>query len=136
MATLCPSAPCQEGAILLGIVMPDGRVAYASNRPHVDADFVAAATGDGQRTPERRFRFSSPCMAGGCRQWTGQRCGVIDRVLEAAAAPEAPARIDVDARDTAAGELPACGIRDECRWFHQAGPEACAVCDLVITDSR
>lgn len=134
MATLCPSAPCHDGAILLGIVLPDGRVAFTSNRPRVDAEFVATATSDGQRAPERRFRFSSPCMAGACRQWTGQRCGVIDRVLDATATSGAMAPSDTGR--PVHGELRACGIRDDCRWFHQAGRDACAVCDLVITDSR
>jgi hypothetical protein len=33
------------------------------------------------------------------------------------------------------GELPACGIRERCRWFAQEGSAACAVCPLVRTDN-
>ena len=128
MGVLCPSARCHEGAILLGIVLPDGRVAFAEGRTTVDREFVGVATSDGRRAPERRFRFSSPCAQGGCRQWTGIACGVIDGAMaEARAAGHQPG---------ADRELPACGIRDDCRWFLQAGADACSVCELIVTETR
>lgn len=118
---LCPSSPCQEGAILLGIVLRDGRIAFAADQLVVDADFVhVAAQG---RAPEKRFRFASPCLRGGCEQWTGGRCSVIDSVL-------------TDVAPSAGSELPACSIRARCRWFSQAGADACRVCPAVITDLR
>ena len=120
--TLCPSSNCLEGAILVGIVMPDGRVAFASDRIVVNEDFVQAAR-EG-RSPEKRFRFSTPCVKGGCAQWTGERCGVIDRVLAEGASDSAPV------------ELPACSIRPQCRWFQQSGAAACAACPEVVTDGR
>ena len=128
MSTLCPSSRCHEGAILLGIVLADGRVAFARDRLVVDAAFVQNATTAGSRPPESRFRFSSPCAKAACQQWTGSRCGVIDAVLE-------------DVRDqglepAAASPLPDCSIRHHCRWFEQAGTAACAVCDLVVTETR
>lgn len=46
MSILCPSSPCKEWAILLGIVLADGSVAYASNHIVVDAGFVQNATRD------------------------------------------------------------------------------------------
>ena len=119
---LCPSSNCLEGAILVGIVMPDGRVAYASDRIVVNEDFVQAAR-EG-RSPEKRFRFSTPCLKGGCAQWAGERCGVIDRVLAEGAG------------DSASPELPACSIRPQCRWFQQSGAAACAACPEVVTDGR
>lgn len=119
---LCPSSLCVEGAILVGIVMPDGRVAFASDRIVVNEDFVRAAR-EG-RSPEKRFRFSTPCAKGGCAQWTGERCGVIDRVMVSGAVADAPE------------ELPACSIRPQCRWFQQSGAAACAACPEVITDGR
>jgi len=126
MSLLCPSSRCQDGAILLGIVLGDGRVAFAQHRLVVDAAFVQNATKEGSREPERRFRFSSPCAKAGCQQWTGSRCGVIDSVMDDARALHAA----VD------GPLPNCSIRSECRWFDQAGAAACAVCDLVVTETR
>jgi hypothetical protein len=120
---LCPSSPIHEGAILVGIVMRDGRVAFASDRIVVDAEFVRIAReGD---SPEARFRFGSACAKTGCAQWSGERCGVIDRVMDEAAAGTGEPQ-----------QLPECSIRPQCRWFHQRGAAACAVCPEVITDMR
>jgi hypothetical protein len=116
----CPSARCESGAILLAIALPDGKLAYASDRIVIDQDFVDAANEVGR--PEHRFRFSSRCVENGCRQWASDRCSVIDRVLMAVG--EAPA-----------GGLPECSIRSTCRWFGQVGGKACAVCPLVLTDN-
>lgn len=127
MSILCPSSPCKEGAILLGIVLADGSVAYASNHIVVDADFVQNATRQGSHPPETRFRFSSPCVQGACRQWTGSRCGVIDEVTTTTR------EVGYDPDQTS---LPDCSIRPDCRWFRQSGAEACAVCNIVVTDTR
>lgn len=121
---LCPSSVCVPGAVLLGIVMPDGRVAFAHDRIQIDEEFVTAAREAGD--PERRFRFSGRCVQSGCGMWTGSRCGVIDEVLEVV--PERD-------RDPV-GALPECAIRTDCRWFSQVGVEACRVCPQVITDTR
>ena len=123
MPTMCPSSRCQPGAILLGIVLPDGSVAFAKNRIAVDGAFVDNATQG--RPAEKRFRFSSPCVRSGCHQWTGDRCGVIDSVLH-----------DATVADYHGSPLlPECSIRQECRWFSQTGAAACAVCDQIVTDS-
>lgn len=119
---LCPSHHCQEGAILLGVVTGDGRVAFSSDRIVVNEEFVQIARAG--RTPEKRFRFGGKCVQSGCRQWTGKRCGLIDSIVEAAK-PE-----------VANATLPECSIRSECRWFYQSGDEACAICPEVITDLR
>jgi hypothetical protein len=119
---LCPSYSCQSGAILLGIVMRDGRVAFSSDRIVVNEEFVQIASAG--RTPEKRFRFGGQCVQNGCRQWTGERCGVIDKITETA-------NINVES-----AALPECSIRSECRWFYQSGAEACAVCPEIVTDSR
>lgn len=119
---LCPSGRCEDGAMLLGIVQSDGRVGYLGAPIEIDQEFVAKASAG--RTPERRFRFGTRCLRSGCRQWTGSRCGVIDEVV--AMVPE----------EEKVAALPACGIRPQCRWFGQRGAEACAVCPLVITDTR
>jgi hypothetical protein len=128
MSILCPSSRCQKGAILLGIVLADGSVAFAKDRIVVDGAFVQNATTEGSRPPESRFRFSSPCAKGACHQWTGSRCGVIDTVLNDARAQNYQPRDDAP--------LPECSIRNSCRWFDQTGADACAVCDIIVTETR
>jgi len=120
----CPSSGCRPGAVLLGIVMPDGRIAYAPDRIVVDEEFVAIAH-EG-RAPEQRFRFSAPCMSGACRQWDGSECGLVDRLMrEYEAQLGAPRLTD---------PLPECSIRPECRWYLQRGGAACTVCSVLVTD--
>jgi len=119
---LCPSGRCKPGAILLGIVLSNGSVAFAKDRIVVDREFVDAAQKG--RDPERRFRFGGSCIQSACRQWTGDRCGVIDEVLDAI--PEAALPSD----------LPECSIRPDCRWYLQSGETACRACPLVVTETR
>ena len=118
---LCPSARCEPGAKLIGIVGPGPRVGYVQPPLTVDADFLESATG--HAPAEQRFRFASPCVEAGCQYWDGERCGASDAALGlssiAAPPPEA---------------LPRCGIRPRCRWFAQNGRAACEVCPLVVTD--
>jgi hypothetical protein len=114
---LCPSARCEDGAILLGIVAGDGRVAYLTPEVRIDQDFVERARQG--RSPEKRFRFAQPCAEGACGHWTGSRCGLVENVVA-----EQPA--------AAEPTLPRCSIRRKCRWFAQRGREACSACPLVI----
>ena len=116
----CPSAPCIEGALLVGIKTESG-LAYVQPPTRVDAAFVARAQEMGH--PEARFRFSLPCVESACPQWTGRGCGVVDHVIEEEQAG------DVDA------PLPNCAIRSTCRWFAQRGRAACAVCPRVVADT-
>ena len=118
---MCPSSRCEPGAVLLGVVVGPGQIAFASERLVVDEEFVQIARAG--RSPEKRFRFSTRCVQSACRQWTGDRCGVIDAVLDA-----------VEPRSTE--ELPDCSIRPDCRWFRQSGAAACAVCPEIVTDCR
>jgi len=123
-ARLCPSARCGEGATLLGVVGPEGRVVYITPALAITREFATAAQARGR--PEAQFRFADQCVEGRCVQWTGSRCGVIDELVSFS-------------RDTHLGEadgLPACSIRGRCRWFAQSGAQACAVCPLVVTDAR
>ncbi len=119
----CPSARCAPGATLLGVKGPDGRVKNLRTAMPLDDAFVAQAQAHGM--PEQRMRFASNCETKGCSQWTGTRCGVIDKVLGQLAALNAPLRSD----------LPPCPIRNTCRWFSQTGRAACSACELVITDN-
>jgi hypothetical protein len=138
-AKSCPSALCEEDALLLGVVGPDGTVAYVQPPTRISADFVAQAQARGH--PERWFRFSTACREAACHQWTGTGCGVIDLVIGArpedppAAKPDPPAvKPGAPAAKPSAG-LPACGIRRTCRWFAQRGAAACAVCPQIIADT-
>jgi hypothetical protein len=116
---LCPSARCEKGAILLGVLDAAGRLGYIRPALKIDDDFVVGAAKG--RAPEERFRFAQPCVESGCRNWTGERCAVIDDALGFGAA---------------ADSLPACSIRRACRWFAQAGPSGCAVCPLIVRNVR
>ena len=120
----CPSAPAEPGALLIGIVGDDGIVQPVPTRLEIDADFITLAGKTG--APEARFRFAGKCVEGKCRQWTGNSCSVIERVL---------AGMDDQKIDPAAN-LPRCAIRGSCRWYSQRGGEACRACIYVVTDQR
>jgi hypothetical protein len=118
---LCPSAEAAEGAMLLGVVGPEGRVGLLGRPLPVDAAFLETARKG--RAPEKRFRFAAPCRRSECRQWGAGRCGVIDRVMAALGEVEG-------------GAVQPCAIRADCRWHAQRGPQACRACPLVVTDTR
>jgi hypothetical protein len=115
----CPSALCEEDAILLGIVGSDGRVGYVSPKLTVTAEFVQIALKGS--APEARFRFAKPCIESDCAHWIGSRCDFIERATSSS-------QEGVDANIP----LPACVIRQSCRWFTQKGSQACSVCPEVI----
>jgi hypothetical protein len=120
----CPSAPAEPGAGLLGVLGPDGKIHNLRTLMPVDEDFLAAVRLRG--APEERMRFSNRCQTSGCSQWTGTRCGVIDRAMKEMEVPGAPP----------ADSLPPCSIRGSCRWFAQNGPKACHTCAFIVTDTR
>lgn len=118
---LCPSTRAEPGAAVIGVLGADGRVQYLKDWLAIDQPFIDDVSKDGR--PEQRFRFAGRCVEGGCSQWTGSRCGVIDKVSQ---------MIPPDGEHS----VPACAIRSACRWFRQSGPDACHVCPMVITDTR
>src|SRR3954451_4095168 len=101
---LCPSARGRAGTTLVGIVVGPDALGYVTPPVTVDEEFLAAA-GD---TPERRFRFATPCMQGACHNWGEERCQLIHQILRTRP-------------DDTAGDLRPCPIRATCRWFAQAG---------------
>ena len=119
----CPSSYCAEGAILLGVVGPQGRVIFREEPTKVDKEFVETASQG--RAPEKRFRFAHKCVECGCKQWAAGKCGVIDLVLS-----YHPQSVSAEM------ELPKCSIRQTCRWFSQRGAAACVICPLITTDAR
>ena len=123
--TRCPSAPATDGALLIGVLTADGRVANLGTPLAVDAAFIETAKEHG--APEQRFRFSSPCQKERCVHWKQHECGLIGELYTAAS--EA-------GEDLATPTLPRCAIRAQCRWWRQRGREAYAVCPLVVTDTK
>src|SRR6218665_2977913 len=117
----CPSATCETGAAVIGIVNQEGFISLLPQKIDVTDEFVAIAHQG--NIPEKRFRFSNKCVESGCRQWDGSRCTVIDRVLNMNQAFEN------------FNHLPACSIRKNCRWYYQSGQKACTVCPFIITDN-
>jgi hypothetical protein len=122
---VCPSWKCEAGASLIGIVLPDGSVAFSKDRIVVDAAFVDVARQG--RSPEKRFRFSSTCKRAACIQWAEGKCGIVDRIIHEHA--------DHATTANEAFALPECSIRPHCRWHLQSGDAACRACPEVITDT-
>jgi hypothetical protein len=122
LPVLCPSAPCSDGALLLGIVLPNQTIAYVDRKLRLDAQQVKnlQATSGGA---EKRFRFSSPCVQKGCQQWASGKCGVIEEVLS------------LDNDTGSISRLPACSIRAQCRWYLQRGVQACGASQYFVTDT-
>ncbi len=119
MTKLCPSAPCEEDALLIGLVQSDATVSIAAQARPVSHAFVEAATAGCQ--PEMRFRFAGACVEGNCVQWKNGQCGIPARVRKAAAGLELPQAVKT------------CAIRADCRWFAQDSYAACRLCPLVTT---
>jgi hypothetical protein len=115
----CPSSMGQVGSNLLGVVNASGTIGYFSEPVEVTPELLAGA-GDFD-TLERRFRFSNKCVQSGCKQWTGQECGVIKAVLALENIPQNK-------------ELPDCSIRKTCRWYFQEGGAACNGCRYIVTN--
>lgn len=117
----CPSNKCKPGSKLLGIRQDDGAIAILPQPLHIDEKFIKNVS-DHEMTPEQRFRFTNKCVESGCNQWNGKGCGVIERVVKHL--DDLPA----------ISQIPACGIRDQCRWFYQHNYDACKVCRFIITE--
>lgn len=117
---LCPSARCEEGAILLGAVHDDGLVRLLDTRIEITAEQVEQANQKGK--PETYLRFANKCVESGCKQWKNNRCGIVDEVRET-----------LSTKDLSTTPQK-CAIRESCRWFSQDGLDACRLCPLVLTE--
>lgn len=118
-AKACPSYECKPGAGLLGVVLPDGRVAFSSETVTINDEFVKTASVG--RAPENRFRFTGPCVHRRCGHWTGDACGLIRSLV---------------ASEQANGERgtspEVCPIKSTCRWYAEHADAACAICPSVV----
>lgn len=119
---LCPSArPDWHGAEAIGVVggtVADPRVRYLSRRLPV-VDDLLDMTAPVQATEV--IRFAAPCARHACQHFRDARCHLVEKVVA-----QLPAVVD---------ELPPCAIRETCRWFHQAGADACKRCPQIVTDA-
>lgn len=110
--------------MLLGMIGADGTVGYLRPAIQVTHEFVASTSKEvAGHKPETRFRFAEPCQTSRCVQWSGESCGVVDWAVQS---PIGQRLTEADA------PLPHCAIRPSCRWFHQRGRDACAICPYVI----
>ena len=124
---MCPSTSAANATVVLGVVLPSGRVAYAT--PAVEATpSLVEALDDGSGRLESRYRFAGPCVESRCGFWTGATCGLGAALADSYA--------DVAGAEASDAALPRCSIRARCRWYAEQGGRACAACPLVVTDTR
>jgi hypothetical protein len=119
---LCPSSrPERPNSVVFGVVrgsIEKPRVNYLEKPEPVTEELMALAE---PVTPTEVFRTASPCEESGCQHFDGKECGLVKRV--------------VDQLSSVSQKLPACSIRNECRWWQQEGASACFRCPQVVTDS-
>jgi hypothetical protein len=108
-----------EGATVFGVIggsVEEPRVEYLKQSAVVDPS-VLGKLGDLQ--PTHVFRFSAKCEEYRCAHFNGQRCTLAQRIVEKL--------------DPVVDVLPPCLVRPTCRWFAEAGAEACRRCPQVVT---
>lgn len=116
---LCPSAECSIHSSIIGVRLVDGRMGYT--RAPVAVSQTLAQNLESDVDARRRLRFAAECVTSRCAHWSDDQCAIARDVL-------------VQLRPRAERQaLPLCSIRGECRWFHQSGKSACAVCPKVDT---
>jgi len=120
---LCPSSNCQDGALLLGVVLEGRKVALLNPPIPVNDEFVVSVKAVGD--PELHYRFAGKCAKSGCSQWTGSSCGVMNTLSAMNAS-----------LDVTGIEIPECAIRPQCRWYSQDGARACVICPFVVTQAE
>ncbi|MEU1089375.1 hypothetical protein ACFYPN_04440 [Streptomyces sp. NPDC005576] len=113
----CPSGMAEAPeAVVLGVRSgPDGSVTYLAE-PVPAADLLPLIP-EGMK-PTRVLRFASHCESA-CLHRSGNDCTLIEKV-----------RILPEATGTA---VPRCHLRTSCKWWAQAGPDACRRCPAVST---
>jgi hypothetical protein len=106
---------------LIGIAGADGEIAFLGTALPVNHQFVRIARQG--RPPELRFRFANTCGQQNCAHWSRDHCSLAETLVTTESS-------------TQSADLPACGIRDSCRWFIEQGLKVCAVCRQVIRGSE
>jgi hypothetical protein len=120
-STLCPSArENSPDSVIFGIAagtVEEPRVAYLPEIQPVTDELLALAE---PVTPTEVFRFAASCAEHKCAHFDGVNCRLAQRIVQGL--PEVT--------DT----LPACRVRQSCRWWLQEGKAACFRCPQVVTD--
>ncbi|MFF4402671.1 hypothetical protein [Streptomyces sp. NPDC001480] len=114
----CPSGAAHAPeSLVLGVrAGVDGRVAYLAD-PVPAAEVLEQIPADIE--PRRVLRFASHCVAE-CVNRRGDDCTLIERVVTAYPA-------------AATGRVPQCHLRAGCKWWSQAGVDACRRCPAIST---
>jgi hypothetical protein len=122
LGLLCPSAhPEMAQSRIFGVMggsVEEPRVIYL-DEPTPAAPDVLALTGPVK--PIEVFRIAATCVESACRHFDGKDCQLAARIVQIL-----PAVTEA---------LPACRIRQDCRWFEQEGRPACLRCPQVITQN-
>ena len=108
-----------EGSVVFGVVggTPDApRVGYLEETLPVTSDVLALV---GEVDPMEVFRMAAPCAGRACQHFDGARCRLVARI--------------VDVVPPVVEQLAPCAVRSWCRWWREAGPEACRRCPAVVT---
>ncbi|GGP77581.1 hypothetical protein GCM10010278_65080 [Streptomyces melanogenes] len=116
--TWCPSGEAHRPeSVVLGVRSgDDGQVVYLAEP--VPAAQVLPSIPEGI-APHRVLRFASHCVSG-CANRVGDACGLIERI-QTLPSPDAT------------GAVPRCHLRPHCKWWTQAGVDACHRCPAITT---
>lgn len=116
----CPSSKFTKGASLIGIKNDEEEIDILAEPIKITEELYEQLKSADVK-PEKAIRLANKCITSGCKQWTGEKCGVIDDRL---------AKVE---ESYLKDHLPECAIRTTCRWYSQQGDLACKVCPLVTT---
>jgi hypothetical protein len=117
----CPSVTSEaKDPIIIGFIGANGVVA---NIP-TPIPLTQEMQNDIGTQAERVFRLAGACLESKCSNWENQACGLIGRMRQVLDRLQ----IAIEPMD----KVQPCGIRRTCRWWQQAGPDACRVCPHVI----
>lgn len=68
------------------------------------------------------LRIAAPCREDACSHFRDSRCSLITKIVRALPESEPDASV------------PACHLRDKCRWWQQEKVAACRRCPVITTD--
>lgn len=117
----CPSAqPDWKGSVVFGIVEgspQDPRVTYLPRTLPITPELLKLTE---PVLPTEVLRFAAPCVRQACQHFNNGACRLVTKTVQ-------NLRVVSD-------DLPACQIRESCRWHQQEGRSACMRCPQVVTD--
>lgn len=119
---LCPSAqPEMSAPVAFAVVAPAGEaggLAYLDRPVPATAELLSLTEG---LPVGKVFRIAAACEERRCAHFDGAQCRLAQRLVELL-----PIVVD---------QLPACSIRNECRWYDEQGAAACQRCPQILTQS-